>query len=89
MMHIKLNGKIVATAEQSSSGIFYLQLGINPYADESLERLIKYLEVYGTVEIDSNCQHTAPSHNEMQNNLNAAARAWGTRDIQRGKVKAA
>ena len=47
MKLIKVNGNTVATAVKTKSGVFNMQLGINEYSDESLDRFIKYLKVYG------------------------------------------
>ena len=77
MKLIKVNGNTVATAVKTKSGVFNMQLGINEYSDESLDRFIKYLKVYGTVEVVSDGLENVPDKHQMQDNLNKAALEWG------------
>ena len=87
MKLIKVNGNTVATAVKTKSGIFNVQLGINEYSDESLERFIRYLQVYGAVEVVSDGLEDAPDEHKMQDNLNKAAFEWGKESIRRCREK--
>lgn len=87
MKLIKVNGNTVATAVKTKSGVFNMQLGINEYSDESLDRFIKYLKVYGTVEVVSDGLENAPDKQQMQDNLNKAAFEWGEESIRRCREK--
>ena len=66
MKLIKVNGNTVATAVKTKSGVFNMQLGINEYSDESLDRFIKYLKVYGTVEVVSDGLENVPDKHQNE-----------------------
>ena len=82
MKLIKVNGNTVATAVKTKSGVFNMQLGINEYSDQSLDRFIKYLKVYGTVEVVSDGLENVPDKHQMQDNLNKAALEWGKKSVR-------
>lgn len=77
MQKIELNNTVVAKVDKCDSGIYRIYLGINYYTDESLDRMVKYLSVYGNVVVSDVADHASlPDRNQMQDNLNAAAYQW-------------